>query len=187
MEEGETGGLVCFQSSAAPSLEGIPLERNPGTSGLTERERGWKAPPRGADPTPPHFRPDLWAVLLQAAEIFFPRLQKSNYCLKGKNTLNKGVNWKQAAPLMGSLIGLEGTIHVESWVECPARWVSRCRPELRATQGTPLAAVDWTKEVNPSGRVGYNLRLIPLLDRLIKCHQLVALVQGTSRLQEALL
>lgn len=22
----------------------------------------------------------------------------------------------------------------ESWVECPARWVSRCRPELRATE-----------------------------------------------------
>lgn len=27
---GETGWLVCFQSSVAPSLEGIPLERNLG-------------------------------------------------------------------------------------------------------------------------------------------------------------
>lgn len=138
-------------------------------------------------PPPPHSGPDLWGVLLQAAETFFPRLQKSNYCLKGKNTLNNAVNWKQAAPLMGSLIGLEVTTHVESRVERPDRWVSRRRPELRATHGAPLAAVDWNKEVNPSGRVGHHLCLISLLDRLIKCHQLMALVQGTSGLQEALL
>ena len=123
----------------------------------------------------------------QDAETFFPRLQKSNYCLKGKNTLNKAVNWKKAAPLMGSLISLEVTTHVESWVERPDRWASRRRPELRATQGAPLAAVDWNKEVDPSGRVGNHLCLISLSDRLIKCHQLMALVQGTSGLQEALL
>lgn len=40
MEEGETVWLASFQSSAAPSLTGIPLEQNPGTSGLTESKRG---------------------------------------------------------------------------------------------------------------------------------------------------
>lgn len=138
-------------------------------------------------PPPPHSGPDLWGVLLQAAETFFPSLKKSNYFLKGKNTLNKAVNWKQAAPLMGSLIGLEVTTHVESWVERPDRWVSHRRPELRETQGTPLAVVDWNKEVDLSGHVGHHLCLICLLDRLIKCHQLMALVQGTPGLQEALL
>lgn len=181
------GVAAMFPELCCSKPRGHPLEQNPGASGLTERERGWGAPLRGADPTPPHSGPALWGVLLQAAEIFFPSLQKSNYCLKGKNTLNKAINWKQVAPLMGSLIGLEVTTHVESWVKCPARWVSHQRPELRATQGAPLAAVDWNKEVDPSGRVGHHLCLISLLDRLIKCHQLMALVQGTSGLQEALL
>lgn len=62
----------------------------------------------------------------------------------------------------------------------PGRGVSGPGARVRVTPGAPPAVVNWNKEVDVRGHVGHKLRLISLLGGLIKCHQLMAPVQGDT-------
>ena len=82
---------------------------------------------------------------------------------------------------MASLIGLEATTHVASERSAPGTRGQRAWSQSQGDPGCPPpAVVNGNKEVDVRGHVGHKLRLISLMGGLIKCHQLMAPVQGDT-------